>query len=55
MRDKNEFIWNNDLIKLLKKEFPNLGIFKGRILKDIIIQKRYSHVGKEKLCETFFS
>src|SRR3989344_3591573 len=40
MSDKqNELIWNADLIKLLQKEFPKLGIFKGRILKDIFLQK----------------
>ena len=40
MSDKqNEFMWNEDLIALLQEEFPNLGIFKGRILKDIFLQK----------------
>lgn len=45
MSDKqNELVWNEDLITLLKSEFPNLGIFKGRILKDIFLQK-----GKNKI------
>ncbi len=40
---QNELIWNEDLIKLLQKEFPNLGVFKGRILKDIFLQKGKSN------------
>ena len=44
MSDKqSELIWNEDLIELLQKEFPNLGIFKGRILKDIFLQKGRSN------------
>ena len=44
MSDKqSEVIWNEDLIELLQKEFPNLGIFKGRILKDIFLQKGRSN------------
>jgi len=44
MSDKqSELIWNEDLIELLQKEFPNLGIFKGRILKDIFLQKDRSN------------
>ena len=40
MSDKrNEEEWNKDLIDLLQKKFPKLGIFKGRILKDIFLQK----------------
>jgi hypothetical protein len=40
MSDKqSELLWNEDLIELLQKEFPSLGIFKGRILKDIFLQK----------------
>lgn len=40
MSDKqSEVLWNEDLIELLQKEFPNLGIFKGKILRDIFLQK----------------
>ena len=40
---QNELMWNKDLINLLQKEFPKLGIFKGRILKDIFLQKGKSN------------
>ena len=40
---QNELVWNVDLIKLLQEEFPKLGIFKGRILKDIFLQKGKSN------------
>ena len=44
MSDKqSELIWNKDLIEILQKEFPNLGISKGRILKDIFLQKGRSN------------
>ncbi|MFQ5620869.1 MAG: hypothetical protein ACE5FT_03425 [Candidatus Nanoarchaeia archaeon] len=36
---QNELLWNEDLISLLSKRFPKLGIFKGKILKDIFLQK----------------
>ena len=39
----NEEIWNHDLIKILeeelKDEFPRIKIFKGKVLKDIFLNK----------------
>ena len=40
-KDRDEEIWNRDLILLirdsLKEEFPNISVFKGKVLKDIFL------------------
>ena len=43
MKTRDEEIWNIDLIDILKeelkKEFPKIQIFKGKVLKDIFLNK----------------
>ncbi|MCF7859651.1 MAG: hypothetical protein K9N07_10095 [Candidatus Cloacimonetes bacterium] len=49
---RNEELWNEDLIDILNERFPDFIIFKGRILKDIFLQK--NKTGKYELQLGFF-